>query len=104
MSAEWRYVIVWEFHVRAGMEHAFEAAYGPDGEWARFFKHDEGYVGTELNRDVKDPRRYLTLDFWTSEKSYENFHSRWSAEYQKIDQMCEAMTERELEVGKFERM
>ncbi len=103
MTGEWRYLIVWEFHVRVGMEHAFEAAYGPDGDWTRFFKQDEGYIRTELNRDVKDPQRYLTMDFWTSEKLYENFHRRCSAEYRKIDQMCEAMTESESEVGRFER-
>jgi hypothetical protein len=29
---------------------AFEAAYAPDGEWARFFAQAGGYVGTELWR------------------------------------------------------
>jgi hypothetical protein len=85
------------------MEKAFEAAYGPDGDWARLFKRHAEYIGTELNRDIKDPRRYLTMDFWTSENSYESFREHYSAEYRKIDVMCEAMTDSESETGRFER-
>jgi heme-degrading monooxygenase HmoA len=85
------------------MEKAFEAAYGPDGDWARLFKHDDGYLGTELIRDLKDPRRYLTMDFWISARSYENFREHKSADYKKIDKMCEAMTNSESEAGRFER-
>ena len=28
---EWRYLIIWEFRVRAGMEERFEKVYGPQG-------------------------------------------------------------------------
>jgi heme-degrading monooxygenase HmoA len=96
------YLVVWEFHVKKGEESSFEQVYGPDGTWAQFFRGGEGYLGTELVRDIKAPGRYLTLDFWTSASAYEHFREQNLAEYRVIDQQCEAMTERELEVGRFE--
>ena len=101
---QWRYLIIWEFRVRAGMEARFEEAYGPQGDWARLFARHDEFVRTELNRDLKDSRRYVTLDFWTSRKAYENFRQQHASEYAALDQKFEEMTEKELEVGKFERV
>ena len=101
---EWRYLIIWEFRVRAGMEERFEKVYGPRGDWARFFAQAAGYVRTELNHDLKDSRRYVTLDFWISRDAYENFREKHIGEYEALDQKFEEMTEEELEVGKFERV
>ena len=42
------YVILWRFRPVVGQESEFERAYGPSGEWARLFRRDEGYLGTEL--------------------------------------------------------
>src|SRR5207244_1248994 len=78
---EWRYLIIWEFRVRAGMEALFEEVYGPQGDWARFFARGKGFVRTELNHDLKDSRRYLTLDFWVSREAYENFRRLHAPEY-----------------------
>src|SRR5438876_7519990 len=102
--AEWRYLIIWEFRVRAGMEARFEEVYGPQGDWAQFFADDGGFVRTELNHDLKDSRRYVTLDFWVSREAYENFRRQHASRYGALDQEFEAMTEKELEVGKFERV
>ena len=101
---QWRYLIIWEFRVRAGMEARFEKGYGPRGDWARFFAQDEGYVRTELNHDLKDGRRYVTLDFWVSQEAYENFRQQHASEYSALDHKFEEFTEKELEIGKFERI
>ena len=100
---DWKFVVIWEFHVRPGNEHRFEEIYGSDGEWARLFRSSEGYCGTELNRDFKVSLRYVTLDFWTSRDDYQRFREEHQAEYQVIDQRCEQLTEREIEIGSFER-
>ncbi len=97
-------MIVWEFRVRAGLVEGFEQVYGPEGRWAQFFRTGKEYVGTELVRDAKDPRRYVTLDFWTSRAAYENFRRQHLAEYEAIDTQCEQMTETESELGRFERV
>ena len=102
--AEWRYLIIWEFRVRSGMEARFEKAYGPRGDWVRFFAQGEGCGRTELNHDLKDSRRYTTLDFWISEDAYENFREQHASEYAVLDHKFEVLTESELEIGKFERV
>ena len=101
---EWRYLIIWEFRVRSGMEARFEKAYGPRGDWVRFFAQGEGCGRTELNHDLKDSRRYVTLDFWVSQDAYENFREQHASEYGALDQRFEELTESELEIGKFERV
>lgn len=103
-EADWQYVIIWEFHVRAGNEGRFEQIYGPTGEWARFFQSGKGYCGTELNHDLNVARRYVTLDFWTSREAYARFREENLSEYQAIDKRCELLTERETELGTFERI
>jgi len=102
-NGEWRFVVIWEFQVRPGMEERFERAYGADGVWAQFFRKDEAYIGTELIRDLKAERSYLTLDFWTSQEAYEAFRTLHAAEYRTIDAECERMTEGEREVGRYSR-
>lgn len=101
---KWGFMIAWEFRPRPGVEQRFEEAYGPQGVWARFFAKGEGFIATELNRDLNDYGRYLTLDLWTSKAAYESFRARHLAEYQAIDEKCEALTEQEIELGRFERV
>ena len=103
-QVSWKYMIAWEFRPKPGAERRFEEAYGPDGIWAAFFKQGEGFITTELNRDLKDPGRYLTLDLWVSKAAYDKFRASHSAEYQAIDALCEALTEHEAELGRFERL
>jgi heme-degrading monooxygenase HmoA len=100
----WAYLIIWEFRPKAGMERMFEQTYGPSGIWTEFFRRGEGYVRTELTHDPKDPGRYLTLDFWTSRHAYEQFRESSLAEYKRIDQLCEELTQMEVELGRFERV
>lgn len=95
------YVILWEFHIKSGSESRFEQVYGPEGDWARFFKQGEGYVATELIRDVKNPRRYVTMDYWVSRTAHESFRERWMDEYKRLDAQCESLTEREMPLGSF---
>lgn len=97
----WGFLVIWEFTVLEGQERAFERAYGPEGAWAKLFRRDPSYLGTELVRDLNNPRKYLTLDYWTSPEAYNAFRERHAAEYKTIDAKCEAMTESEREVGRY---
>jgi hypothetical protein len=99
----WGYLVMWEFEVKPGMEARFEDVYGPSGDWARLFRQDENYLGTELNRAQGTLPRYITLDFWVSEKAYVEFRDKHRGEYQAIDQKCEQLTESERELAKFIR-
>jgi heme-degrading monooxygenase HmoA len=93
------HVIVWEFRIRPEAEAEFIAKYGPDGIWARFFRRGQGYIRTELVRDVADRGRYLTLDYWHSEEEFKRFREQNQAEYRKIDEQCEQLTQSETCLG-----
>jgi heme-degrading monooxygenase HmoA len=98
------YLIMWEFRAKAGSEKRFEQAYGPKGVWAQFFALGEGYAGTELNQDLKDKLRYVTLDRWVSEEHYQRFRATHAQEYTAIDKECEELTDAEREIGAFARL
>ena len=95
------YVIVWEFRTRSGMEAEFIENYGPEGAWARFFRGSDDYIRTELVRDVKDDRRFLTLDYWKSEEEFNRFRQQHLAEYERLDREFERLTEQETRLGAF---
>jgi len=94
-----QHVIVWEFGVKPATEAEFVEKYGPEGIWAKFFRGGQGYVRTELVRDVADRGRFLTLDYWRSEEEFKSFREQNQAEYKKIDEQCEQLTEAETCLG-----
>jgi heme-degrading monooxygenase HmoA len=104
LAKSWCFVAVWQFRPKPGLEQAFVDAYGQQGVWARFFAAGEGFVGTELNRDLNDRHCYLTLDFWASRAAYEAFREAHAAEYSRIDVECEGLTAEEKLIGYFERI
>jgi len=97
-----QYVILWEFRIRLEKESEFLRHYGPDGSWARFFGNGEGYIRTELVRDVADQGRFLTLDYWRSEDHFKTFREQHLAEYERLDKELEGLTEQEARLGAFQ--
>lgn len=95
------FVIVWEFHVLPDLGVLFERAYGPQGPWVKLFQTNPHFIRTELQRDLANPHRYWTLDYWTSESAYNQFRTAHVADYQRIDAECEQFTEAERELGRF---
>lgn len=94
-------MIVWEFRINAQAEAEFVRHYGPEGTWARFFRTGEGYVRTELVKDVADPFRFLTLDYWRSQSDFKKFRDGHLAEYEGLDKDLEGLTEKEARLGSF---
>jgi len=98
------YLVLWRFRPVVGREDEFKLAYGPFGKWARLFRREQGYLGTELLRRSESSREYLTLDRWESRATYEAFRARWSYEYRRLDHLLEELTEEEALVGAFEAL
>jgi heme-degrading monooxygenase HmoA len=97
------FAAVFAYEVDAETAEAFEAAYGPDGEWARFFRGGEGYLGTNLWRSTgEDPGRYLLVDRWRSEDAYNAFLTARGDEYRRRSRAAEPLYRRETAVGRFE--
>ena len=92
--------LVFSYEARDPAE--FERAYGPDGEWAEFFRGGRGYVGTELLKDVETPGRYLLIDRWESRDAYNEFVSANCAEYMARVDDTRVYYGQELRLGSFE--
>lgn len=104
MDRDWKYMVMWEFQVQAEVRARFEEAYGTSGVWARLFGSGEGYVSTELIRDMERAGRYITMDFWVSREAFEKFRQENADRYHALDAECEELTENEKKIGEFERL
>jgi hypothetical protein len=108
--------ILWRYRVKPEHRAAFEATYGPDGDWARLFRRHDHYLGTELLSSA--PRRrpgsrpdeenagealaYLTIDRWRSEADCADFMATHRADYEALDAATEGWTEEEVRLGVWE--
>jgi heme-degrading monooxygenase HmoA len=95
------FVVVWQFEIAEEKVAAFEAAYGPEGNWAQLFRKSPEYVGTELLRDAYVAGTYLTIDRWKSEEAFRAFRKDHDAAYEELDRACDALTEKETRVGAY---
>jgi hypothetical protein len=107
------YVIVWQFQAAPGREEAFEQAYGPGGDWARFFGRSLDFRGTELLRaaleqpedaeqDTPSPSGdYFTIDRWDTLDAYVAFNERFASEYEELDNRFLELCSSEVCLGKF---
>ena len=93
-------VFVYDVHDTA----AFEQAYGADGEWAQFFRQGQGYVGTELLRDLEQPGRFLVVDRWESSEAYNAFAHEHRDEYMRRVDETAYLYDQELRFGTFENV
>lgn len=98
------FVAIWEFRVRGGQSQKFEKVYGEAGEWVRLFRQSPDFRGTRLLKDRANPARFITIDEWSSQESYERFRELHAPEYRAIDETCESLTEAENEIGRFEKL
>jgi heme-degrading monooxygenase HmoA len=95
------FVAAFLYEVEPASVQAFEAAYGSDGTWARFFAHGDGYAGTELWRGPEG--RYLVIDRWRSEEAYAAFLSAHADEYRRRNAAAERLYRSERVLGRFQR-
>ena len=94
------FAAVFLYEVDPAGAQAFEAAYGSDGTWARFFARGEGYAGTELWRGSEG--RYLLIDRWSSEAAYEAFLSAHADEYRRRSDEAERLYLSEQPLGRYD--
>lgn len=95
--------IVWEFRAQPERIAAFEAAYGPEGIWAKLFRTAEGFIETLLLKDGEVAGRYLTVDRWTSAEAFEAFRRDRKQDYERLDRELEGLCAEERRIGAFTR-
>ncbi|MGH6729936.1 MAG: antibiotic biosynthesis monooxygenase family protein [Sphingomicrobium sp.] len=91
---------LWRFEVAPDLEHQFIAAYRSDGDWARLFATEPGFVRTELWRDGDGI--YLTADYWESASAFERFQAGQSEQYRRLDAELEDVAGIETFLGAFD--
>ena len=94
--------LVFRYEVRDPEQ--FERVYGPEGEWAEFFRQGQGYIGTELLHDVEEPDRYLVIDRWESADAYNAFLAGNQDEYLRRSDENRFHYVQELRFGTFENV
>ena len=91
---------IWRYEVKDEARAAFEATYGPTGDWARLFARAEGFRGTELFR--ADDGSYLTLDVWETRAHFDAFMAAHGEDYEALDRSTEGWTSSEHRIGGYE--
>lgn len=92
---------IWEYRVKQEHIQQFETAYKPEGTWVQLFQKGEGYLYTELHRDINAQNRYMTIDFWKTEKHRDRFQKEFAKEFAVLDKFCEDFTISETFIGDF---
>jgi heme-degrading monooxygenase HmoA len=94
------HVRLWRFEVSPETETQFVAAYRADGDWARLFATEPGFIRTELWRDGDGI--YLTADHWESVEAFERFQAGQGEAYRQLDAQLEGIAGIETFVGAFD--
>ena len=95
------YVILWEFRVSESRRDEFEHVYSAHGDWAKLFERSEDFLGTTLVRDTSDSARYVKIDRWRTQTSFDQFKSEFINDYVELDHKCERLTAAETLIGRF---
>ena len=93
------FVRIWRYTVHALQASRFEQVYGSNGDWAKLFGRDHGYLGTELLEG--EPGDYVTIDRWNGESDWRRFMEHQGDAYRALDLECEGLTSEESEIGDF---
>ena len=94
--------LIFSYQAREPAE--FERIFGPNGDWAQFFRRGRGYVGTELLRDVGASGRYVVVDRWETAEAYNTFVAEHRDEYMRRTDDTRFYHDQELHLGTFENV
>ncbi len=100
MASE-QFAYIWRYEIEPHFRSEFLAAYNPGGEWVRLFSRDPAYLGTALFQDFANADMYVTVDYWRSKADRDAFRERFAAEFDSLDNKCEAFTKDEQFFGDF---
>jgi heme-degrading monooxygenase HmoA len=95
-------VVVWEYRARPERIEDFESFYRPDGPWGDLFRQSPAFISTTLMKDLRDARRFIVADRWTSEIVYEEFKRERGEEYRSLSERGERLYDHEHEIGRFD--
>lgn len=92
---------LWAYHVRPEQVEAFRRAYGPEGEWADFFRRSDAYIRTDLLSDRTEPNRFVTIDYFADPQARAHLLEAYGDVYLALDRRWTAATLTEAVIGEF---
>lgn len=95
------YKVLWRYQVKPEGMRAFLKIYDSSGEWAQLFSKSPDYIKTELFYETNAIQFFMTIDYWKSKKSYQEFYKKYKEEASQIDAMGEKLTLLEERLGEF---
>ena len=95
------FTTIWQYKINPERKNEFEKLYGEDGEWIKLFKKYDGYIRTELLKDLNNENNYFTIDYWNSKESYYHFKDNSFKEYLELDKRGDGLTLSEKHIGEF---
>lgn len=95
------FIVIWQYAVSPMFKKGFEELYGPNGQWVKLFQRGEGYLGTQLIKEIKESGQYVTIDTWESQTLYEKFLAEHKTQFAEIDAVGEQFTLSETKIGWF---
>jgi heme-degrading monooxygenase HmoA len=96
------FMYAWEFLAAPGKIPEFRRVYGADGDWVKLFRRAPGYIRSDLYQDQANSQRFMTVDHWESEDAWRAFREKFRHEYEDLDVICEQVTIKEREIGRFQ--
>lgn len=97
-----RTAYVWSYRVKPEWRERFCAAYGPSGEWSKFFARSPHFLRTDLLVDENDASRFVTIDYFRNAEARAELVATFAAEYEAIDRRWRDATEEETYLGAFQ--
>jgi quinol monooxygenase YgiN len=95
-------LVVWEYRTTPERVEEFESFYRPDGPWGDLMRQSPAFVSITLMRDLRDPRRFMVADRWTSEIVYEEFKRERAEQWRALSERGARLYEREAEISRFD--
>ena len=96
------FIVIWRYKIKSEHIFDFESLYSENGDWVKLFKRYDDYLKTELLKDCSDKESYITIDYWKSKGSYQNFKRIAAKEINEIDKLGEKLTLQETYLGEIE--
>jgi quinol monooxygenase YgiN len=88
--------VVFQFHIKAGQQDAFEQFCGADGEWSALGRRSRSYLGSSFLRDQAQSTSYLLIEYWSEMVVYERHQADFSDEVEALEkrrnELCVTIT------------
>ena len=93
--------VVWQFHVKPGVQEEFERIYGADGDWSALGRRSRSFLGSSFLRDQSHESHYLLIEYWSEMLVYEKHLASFVNDLKALEEQRDLLCESILPLGIF---